>query len=35
MEENFSQLYIWQEINNQNIQGSQKTNLSKNQQPTE
>jgi hypothetical protein len=35
MVENFCQLHIWQGIHNQIIQGAQKTNLSKNQQPTE
>jgi hypothetical protein len=35
MSENLYQLYIRQGINNQNIQGAPKTNLSKNQQPTE
>jgi hypothetical protein len=33
-EENLCQLYTWQSFNNQNIQGAQKTNLSKNK-PTE
>jgi hypothetical protein len=33
--ENLCQLYIWQGFNNQNIQGAQKTNFSKNQQTTE
>jgi hypothetical protein len=35
MGENPCQLYIWQGINNQNLQGSQKTKLPKNQQPNE
>jgi hypothetical protein len=35
MGENICQLHIWQGINNQNIQGIQNTNLSKNQQATE
>jgi hypothetical protein len=35
MGEHLCQFYIWQGINNQNIQRAQKTNLSKNQQPTE
>jgi hypothetical protein len=26
-------MYIWEGINSQNVQGTQKTNLSKNQQP--
>jgi hypothetical protein len=34
MGESLCQLYIWQGINNQNIQGAPKTNLSQNQQPT-
>jgi hypothetical protein len=35
MGEDLCQFYIWQGINNQNTQGVQKTNVSKNQQPTE
>jgi hypothetical protein len=35
MVENLSQLYIWQGINNQNIQGAQKTKLPRNQKPNE
>jgi hypothetical protein len=31
--ENLCQPYIWQGINNQNTQGAQKLNLSKNEQP--
>jgi hypothetical protein len=31
MGENHCQLYIWQGINNQNLQGAQKTKLPKNQ----
>jgi hypothetical protein len=35
MGENLCQLYIWQGINDQNIQGAHKTNPTKNQQPNE
>jgi hypothetical protein len=35
MGKNLCQLYIWQEINNWNIQGAQKTKLMKNKWPKE
>jgi hypothetical protein len=34
-EKNLCQLYIWHEINNQNVPGVQKLNSQKNQQPNE